>query len=106
MKALFASAALAALLAGATTAAADRYHHDDWNHHSDYGNHNGWSSQSDWRPHGHVAYNDWNRAQRVDWRARHLRQPPYGYEWREVDGRYVLAAVATGIIASIILPSH
>ena len=26
-----------------------------------------------------------------------------GYEWRQVDGNYVLAAVATGVIASVIV---
>jgi Ni/Co efflux regulator RcnB len=38
----------------------------------------------------------------VDYRARHLRAPPRGYEWRQVNGQYVLAAAATGLIASII----
>ncbi len=50
-----------------------------------------------------MGYNDWNNASRLDYRAHHLRHPPRGYEWREVNGRYVLAAVATGVIASIIL---
>ena len=34
-----------------------------------------------------------------------LRRPPSGYEWRLVDGNYVLAAVATGVIASIVVAS-
>ena len=107
MKAFFATAALAALQAGASTASAANYHHDDWNHHSNYdNNHPNWSSHSDWRNHGHVSYDDWNRGQQVDWRSHHLRAPPRGYEWRYVDGRYVMAAVATGLIASIILSSH
>jgi Ni/Co efflux regulator RcnB len=50
-----------------------------------------------------MGQNDWNGAQPVDYRARHLRQPPRGYEWRESNGQYVLAAVATGVIASIML---
>lgn len=60
----------------------------------------------DWRKGGHIARNDWGRGQRVDWHRHHLRQPPRGYEWREVDGNYVLAAVATGLIASIILANN
>jgi Ni/Co efflux regulator RcnB len=39
----------------------------------------------------------------VDYKTYHLKAPPRGYEWREVDGNYVLAAVATGIIASTII---
>ena len=50
-----------------------------------------------------MGYNDWHNAPAVDYRAHHLRAPPHGYEWREVNGQYVLAAVATGLIASIIL---
>jgi Ni/Co efflux regulator RcnB len=52
----------------------------------------------------------WNRGQRlpanyrgrnhyVDWRAHRLRQPPGGYQWVEVDGQYVMVAIATGLIA-------
>ena len=50
-----------------------------------------------------VDRNDWSRGERVDYRSRHLRRPPRGYEWRQVNGQYVLAAVATGLIMSIIL---
>jgi len=50
-----------------------------------------------------VRQGDWSHAQPVDYRAHHLRAPPRGYEWREVNGQYILAAVATGVIASIIL---
>ena len=46
---------------------------------------------------------DWNRGERVDYRTYHLPPPRSGYEWREVDGNYVMAAVATGIIASTIV---
>jgi Ni/Co efflux regulator RcnB len=38
-----------------------------------------------------------------DWRGHHLRQPPRGYHWVQTGGDYVLAAVATGIIADLIL---
>jgi Ni/Co efflux regulator RcnB len=60
----------------------------------------------DWRNGGHIARGDWNRGHRIDYRHYHLRKPPRGYEWREVDGNYVLAAVATGLIASIMLANH
>jgi Nickel/cobalt transporter regulator len=50
-----------------------------------------------------IDRNDWSNAQPVDYRAQHLRAPPRGYEWREVNGQYVLAALATGVILSVIL---
>jgi Ni/Co efflux regulator RcnB len=61
---------------------------------------------ADWRAGGHIARDDWGRGAHVDYRTHHLRRPPRGYEWREVDGNYVMAAVATGLIASIILANH
>jgi Ni/Co efflux regulator RcnB len=36
-------------------------------------------------------------------RAHRLSAPPRGYHWVQVGGDYVLAAVATGIIASVLL---
>ncbi len=56
-----------------------------------------------WKRGQRMGYNDWSSAPPVDYRAHHLRQPPRGYEWRESNGQYILAAVATGLIASIIL---
>lgn len=48
--------------------------------------------------------NDWRRGMVIsDWGRYNLRRPPYGYQWRYVDGQFILAAVATGLIASIIL---
>lgn len=39
-----------------------------------------------------------------DWRAYNLAPPPYGYTWVETDsGDFLLMALATGLIASIIL---
>ena len=49
---------------------------------------------------------EWGRYERVDWRRHHLRRPPPGYEWRYADGQYILAAAATGLIASIIAGSQ
>ena len=50
-----------------------------------------------------MGYNDWAGAQPVDYRQHHLRRPPHGYEWRQSNGQYILAAVATGLVASVIL---
>lgn len=41
-----------------------------------------------------------------DYNKHGLRRPPKGHEWRRVDGNYVLVAVATGVIASVIANSH
>ena len=46
---------------------------------------------------------DWSRGERVDYRTYHLHRPPSGYEWRLVDGNCVMAAVATGIVASVVI---
>jgi Ni/Co efflux regulator RcnB len=74
--------------------------HDD--RHDDRGGRHDGRQHHDWRPGGRIEPSDWNRGQRVDYRAHHLRRPGRGQEWRDVDGNYVLAAVAGGAIASLI----
>lgn len=56
----------------------------------------------DWHRGDRIDRGNWGRYQRVDYRQHRLSAPPRGYEWRQVDNNYVLAAVATGVIASII----
>ena len=43
---------------------------------------------------------DWNRGEKVDYRANQLGRPPEGHEWRRIDGNYVLAN-HDGTIASV-----
>jgi Ni/Co efflux regulator RcnB len=86
--------ALAAILSGGV-AFGQEDHHD--NHQ--YVRHN------EWKKGAHMRQEDWNRGERIDYTHYHLRRPPNGYEWREVDGNYVLAAVATGVIASVVVAS-
>lgn len=38
-----------------------------------------------------------------DWRGHHLNAPPRGYQWVQTGSDYVLVAIATGIIAQILL---
>ena len=38
-----------------------------------------------------------------NWRDHHLRPPPRGYHWVQTGGDYVLAAIATGVIADLII---
>jgi Ni/Co efflux regulator RcnB len=63
-------------------------------------------------------YRHWQRGQRLDARYRSngyyvsdyrrhgLRAPPRGYRWQRVDDSYILAAVATGLIASVIIANN
>ena len=85
--------ALAAMLSSGFAFADD--HHD--NH--------AYVRHEEWKKGYHMRHEDWNRGERVDWHQYHLRRPPSGYEWRLVDGNYVLAAVATGVVASVIVAS-
>ncbi len=78
----------------------------------------------DWHDHDHERMehvdhdrpaHDWHRGDRIpdayrdnryevrDWRGHHLHEPPAGYHWVQVNGDYVLAAVATGVIADVLL---
>ena len=72
--------------------------------------HQGWGpddrpASHHWKRGQRMGYKDWHSARPIDYRAHHLRHPPKGYEWRERNGQYVLGAIATGLIASIILQS-
>ena len=86
---------LSASLLGPVSFAQD--HPDE--HHDAYVRHD------EWKKGYHMKSEDWNRARPIDYRQYHLKPPPNGYEWRSVDGNYVLAAVATGVIASAIVAS-
>jgi Ni/Co efflux regulator RcnB len=75
-------------------------HRDD---HHDADHHDAYVHHDEWKKGYHMRDEDWRRGQPVDYRTYHLQKPRRGYEWRQVDGNYVLAAVATGIIASTIV---
>jgi Ni/Co efflux regulator RcnB len=110
MKKLLIAAAALTLLAS-PMAMAQTDHHDDHNNmmmqkHDDHQGGNAMMMRAgghhDWHQGERIGRDDWGRYDRVDYRRYHLRTPPRGYEWRRVDNNYVLAAVATGLIASII----
>lgn len=68
----------------------------------DHDNHQ-YVRHDEWKKGAKIQNEDWNRGERADYHDHHLRAPPSGYEWRQVDGNYVLAAVATGLIASVVV---
>jgi len=70
----------------------------------------------DWRGRGAGPEHNWYRGSTLpreyrgrnyvvdDWRGHHLYAPPSGYHWvQSPGGDYVLAAIATGVIAAILL---
>ena len=80
------------------------YEHDDYDGDHPPGRHNGWHKR------------DWHRGDRIqvieiehryyidDYDHYHLRRPPAGHRWvRTPDGKFILIAVATGIIADLLL---
>ena len=103
MKRLLAAAAALVLISGTAGAASAQPRFD--NHRDDH-RRPAMAAHHGWRQGGRIERGDWARGRHVDYRAHHLRAPPRGYEWREVDGNYVLAAAATGLIASILAASH
>ena len=58
----------------------------------------------EWRRGGHIPPQYRSRQYVVsDWRAHRLSAPPRGYQWVQVGGDYVMVAIATGIIAQLLL---
>lgn len=74
-------------------------------HHDDHHDNHQYVKHEEWKKGAHMRNEDWARGERVDYKQYHLRRPPSGYEWRLVDGNYVMAAVATGVVASVIVAS-
>jgi len=58
-----------------------------------------------WRSGGYVPVT-YRRYYVQDYGYYGLRAPPYGYRWVYADGNFVLMAVATGLIASVILNGY
>ncbi|HEX9199231.1 MAG TPA: RcnB family protein [Acidobacteriaceae bacterium] len=93
----------AVLSTGAIFAQDDhRDDHHDADRRDDHHDNHQYVRHDEWRKGYHMRHEDWDRGERVDYNTYHLRRPPRGYEWREVDGNFVLAAVATGVVASIV----
>lgn len=60
-----------------------------------------------WRRGDRLPAYYWDRYEEVDWRDCGLRAPPHGYRYVEDDrGNYLLVAVATGVILSVLLNNN
>jgi|SRR5579859_4726593 len=66
----------------------DRHDNGTYRHHDE------------WKRGAKIHDEDWSRGDRVDYRQNHLRRPPEGHEWRQIDGNYVLAN-RDGMIVSV-----
>ena len=87
------------------------YHRDDYRGGPPGHRYDGPGRGPDFRgpPHwarGHYLPHDYRQPRYVvaDWHDHHLRPPPRGYRWMQVDGGdFLLVAIATGIITQVIL---
>jgi Ni/Co efflux regulator RcnB len=76
----------------------------DWREHGEQQRYFYGARGPEWRRGGFLP-NEYRNHQYVvdDWRGHRLSRPPRGYQWVQVGNDYVLAAVATGLIANLIL---
>ncbi|QNP41676.1 RcnB family protein [Lysobacter solisilvae (ex Woo and Kim 2020)] len=115
---LLATSLVLACLAAPAAFAGDHHRHHDRHHYDDDDDRDdddrGYYRQS--YKHRGWERRDYRRGERIevvyvepryyvdDYEYYHLRRPPSGHRWiRTDDGRYILVAVATGIIADILL---
>jgi Ni/Co efflux regulator RcnB len=72
--------------------------------HRDMQYHRGAGPRHDWYPGSRLPSEYRSRRYVVeDWRGHRLSAPPSGYHWVQAGGDYVLVAIATGIIAQLLL---
>jgi Ni/Co efflux regulator RcnB len=80
LHAVLALAILSTSLMGRAAVAQD--HHD--NH--------AYVEHKEWKKGAPIKHEDWDRGDKVDYHQYHqLSAPPKGYEWRQVDGQFVMA---------------
>jgi Ni/Co efflux regulator RcnB len=118
MKLQHVSALLAALMmAVPVVSMADDHHDHDRAEHAHPGDRPDWDHPGYRHDYyrGVGPHHEWQRGNRLpseyrghryevrDWRGHHLSAPPRGYHWVQVNGDYVLAAVATGVILDTLL---
>jgi Ni/Co efflux regulator RcnB len=87
---VLALAVLSASLSGGFALAQD--HHDNRTY----------VEHKEWKKGAPIKHEDWDRADKVDYHQYHLAAPPQGYEWRMVDGNYVLVNVSSYQIRTVV----
>ncbi|MGA2350698.1 MAG: RcnB family protein [Terracidiphilus sp.] len=68
----------------------------------DHHDNHAYTEHKEWKKGRPIKHEDWDRGDKFDYRERHLSAPPPGYEWRIVDGNYVLANTSTFQIRTVI----
>jgi len=107
--------ALAVSLLGPTVALAQPYRHDapqdrsrDRNAHRPEAR--GPAPASPRHRDAREHHGEWHHGERydghryvLDWRRHHLRPPPRGYVWVNAGGQFLMIAIASGVIADVLL---
>ena len=96
---------LSALLCTGAALAQDNHDQRNDDHHdataTSHDNHQ-YVQHKEWKKGAQMKHEDWGRGETVDYHTNHLQAPPRGYEWRQVDGNYVMAGVSTGSIRVVV----
>jgi Ni/Co efflux regulator RcnB len=101
MHTVLALAVLSTSLMGGVAIAQDQDHQDNHASVQHRDNHT-YVEHKEWRKGSHIKHEDWDRGDKIDYRQSHLSAPPRGYEWRMVDGNYVLANSSTFQISAVV----
>lgn len=103
IQAAFALPILAMAIASMPAIAQD--HPDSHAAAQDHPDNHTYKQHQEWKTGSKVQQEDWNRGDKVDYRQNHLRRPPEGNEWRQIDGNYVMAK-RDGTIVSVRRAPH
>jgi Ni/Co efflux regulator RcnB len=103
IQAAFALPILAMAIASMPAIAQD--HPDSHAAAQDHPDNHTYKQHQEWKTGSKVQQEDWNRGDKVDYRQNHLRRPPAGNEWRQIDGNYVMAK-QDGTIVSVRRAPH
>jgi Ni/Co efflux regulator RcnB len=101
MKKILIGAIALSMLGGAAANAAP-YGHDNRQDNRQDNRYDQRGGHQQWRQGQRLPPQYRTRAHYVDYHRHHLRAPPRGYQWVQVDNNYALVALSTGLIASLI----
>ena len=84
----------------------DGRHYSQYTPAQTYGYNNGYNNGARYQFRRGEYLNSQYRDRRYvvsDWRSRNLYQPQYGYQWVQSGNDYAMVAIATGLIAAVLL---